>query len=206
MACGVYSANGRLLTLSPGKRRGTFYCHFQKIMASTQNQGPQYPAKGGARISGDPTASATAQGADLATCDPTQSVSTQGTLGRLATCDLSGRAGRSSSTTSPARGTTSQLTSSNWWQGKTALQKTPCWWCCSTWCSRNQWCAGGRSWWGSWGWRRGYCQPNHSLGLGETHGRIIFWPGGLRGRGCAYCVHLAGGDGQNLSPPRYHWA
>jgi len=33
-----------------------------------------------------------------------KSVSTQGTLGRLATCDLTGGAGRSSSTTSPARG------------------------------------------------------------------------------------------------------
>jgi len=60
-------------------------------MASSQNQGPQYPAEGGAKISGEPTASVTAQGAGdgLATCDPTQSVSTQGTLGRLATCDLS---------------------------------------------------------------------------------------------------------------------
>jgi len=73
-------------------------------MASTQNQGPQYPAEGGAKISEDPATSVAAQGAGggLATCD--QSVPTQGTLGRLATCDLSGGAGRSSSTTSPARG------------------------------------------------------------------------------------------------------
>ena len=74
-------------------------------MASTQNQGPQYVGEEGAKISRDPTASVTAQGAGggLATCNPTQSVSTQGTLGRLATCDLSGGAGRSSSTTSPKK-------------------------------------------------------------------------------------------------------
>ena len=85
---------------------GGHFSAILKTMASSQNQGPQYPAEGGAKISGDPTASVTAQGAGggLATCDPTQSVSTQGTLGRLATCDLSGGAGRSYSTTSPARG------------------------------------------------------------------------------------------------------
>jgi len=84
-------------------------------MASTQNQGPQYLAEGGAKISGDPVTSVAAQGAGggLATCYLTQSVPTQGTPGRLAACDMSGGTGRSSSTTSPQGGMTSQLTSFN---------------------------------------------------------------------------------------------
>ena len=82
-------------------------------MASSHCQGPQYPAEGGAKISWDPTASVTAQGAGggLATCDPTQSVSTQGTLGQL--ISLEGPEGHSVLLL-PQGGTTSQLTSSNW--------------------------------------------------------------------------------------------
>jgi len=48
----------------------------------------------GFKISEDPATGVVAQGAsgDLATCDPAQSVSTQGTLGRSPNCGSSGGA------------------------------------------------------------------------------------------------------------------
>ena len=61
-------ANGHLLTLSPGERRGTFYCHSFYIWQTHKTKAP-----------GDPATSVVAQGGGggLATCDPAQSVSTR---------------------------------------------------------------------------------------------------------------------------------
>jgi len=57
-------------------------------MSDNKNQGPQYPADGGAKISGDPACSVAAQGTagGLATCAPSQGIAAQGVLGRMATC------------------------------------------------------------------------------------------------------------------------
>jgi len=56
-------------------------------MASTNKDGPQYPAHEGATISGDPTLRGEALGSQggMATSDPARNV-TQGGTSRLATC------------------------------------------------------------------------------------------------------------------------
>ena len=57
-------------------------------MASTNNDGPQYPAQGGAKISGDHSLNMATQGVQgvSATCDPVLDVA-QGVPGCSATCD-----------------------------------------------------------------------------------------------------------------------
>ena len=57
-------------------------------MEDEKGHGPQYPAHGGAIISGDHPRGLETQGAtrDLATCDPVPGVQAQGTLGSGATC------------------------------------------------------------------------------------------------------------------------
>lgn len=96
------SANGRLLTLSTGKRQGTFYCH-------SINDGKH-------KISRDLATGVAAQGAGggLATCDYTQSVCTEGTLSRSATRFSSGGTEGPSSLASPYRGVILQPASHNW--------------------------------------------------------------------------------------------
>ena len=58
-------------------------------MESSSKHGPQYPAQGGAKISGDPAHSVAAQGAvgGLATGDPDQDVAARGILVSMATGD-----------------------------------------------------------------------------------------------------------------------
>ena len=55
-------------------------------MTEQQNYGPQYPAQGGAKISGDPARSVAAQGTaeQMATCDPVHSVTEESAVGSRA--------------------------------------------------------------------------------------------------------------------------
>jgi len=83
------------------------------MTASTKKSSPQYPAEGSAKISGDLATGVAAQGAGggLATCDPTQTACTEGSLSRSATRVSSGGTAGPSSLASPLHGVILQLAS-----------------------------------------------------------------------------------------------
>jgi len=94
--------NGQLLTLSPGKRRGTFYCHSIQIWQAHKTKAPSTRQKVVLKSPGTQSLALRHKALVVVQLFATLlSVSTQGTLGRLAT---SGGTGRSSNIASPARG------------------------------------------------------------------------------------------------------